>query len=427
MELLKGLPAAKRITEEVREQAAGLKRKPKLVIVRVGEDPDAVSYENAAKKRMEKTGIDCEVYVFPADVDEEVFYAAYAAINQDAATNGVLLFRPLPKRFSMERVEALTDPVKDVDGMCALNMGKLYKGEPCAHPCTAQAVLEILDEYGISVSGKRVVVLGRSTVIGRPVALLLMHRNATVTVCHTKTEDLKARAREADILVAAVGKAEMVDESYIKEGAVVIDVGINVREDGTLAGDCDPESVSEKASAITPVPGGVGAVTTSVLAKNVLEAAKRREEEEGKMDAKIRIRYISKEIDPLCYVDGKSDWIDLRCARETVLKQGEAALIPLGVAMQLPEGYEAHVVARSSSYKNFGIIQTNTFGIVDESYSGDNDEWRFPVIAMRDTVIHVNDRIAQFRIEKHQPAVIFEEVEHLDGKDRGGFGTTGIS
>ena len=425
MELLKGLPAAKRITEEVRKEADGLKRRPKLAIVRVGEDPDAVSYENAAKKRMEKAGIGCEVYVFPADVDTEEFYMAYEAINRDAAVDGVLLFRPLPKRFSMERVEALTDPVKDVDGMCALNMGKLYKGEPCAHPCTAQAVLEILDEYGISVSGKRVVVLGRSTVIGRPLALLLMHRNATVTVCHRKTEDLEARAREADILVAAVGAAEMVDESYVKEGAVVIDVGINVREDGSLVGDCDFESVSKKVRAITPVPGGVGSVTTSVLAKNVLEAAKRREEEE-EMSAKIRIRYISKEIEPLCYVDGRSDWIDLRCARETVLKKGEAALIPLGVAMQLPEGYEAHVVARSSSYKNFGIIQTNTFGIVDESYCGDNDEWRFPVIALRDTVIHVNDRIAQFRIEKHQPAVTFEEVEHLEGEDRGGFGTTGI-
>lgn len=143
-------------------------------------------------------------------------------------------------------------------------------------------------------------------------------------------------------------------------------------------------------------------------------------------EKEIRIRYLSKEIEPLRYVDGKSDWIDLRCAKETVLKAGESALIPLGVAMQLPEGYEAHVVARSSTFRNFGIIQTNTFGIVDESYCGDNDEWCFPVIALRDTVIHVNDRIAQFRIERHQPAVRFIEVEHLDGKDRGGFGTTGI-
>ena len=143
-------------------------------------------------------------------------------------------------------------------------------------------------------------------------------------------------------------------------------------------------------------------------------------------EKEIRIRYLSKEIEPLRYVDGKSDWIDLRCAKETVLKAGESALIPLGVAMQLPEGYEAHVVARSSTFRNFGIIQTNTFGIVDESYCGDNDEWCFPVIALRDTVIHVNDRIAQFRIERHQPAVRFIEVEHLDGKNRGGFGTTGI-
>ena len=148
----------------------------------------------------------------------------------------------------------------------------------------------------------------------------------------------------------------------------------------------------------------------------------------GREDAEvtIRIRYISKEIEKLRYVDGRSDWIDLRCAKETVLKQGETALIPLGVAMELPEGYEAHVVARSSRYRTFGIIQTNTFGVVDESYCGDNDEWCFPVIALRDTVIHVNDRIAQFRIEKHQPRISFAETEHLSGEDRGGFGTTGI-
>ena len=141
---------------------------------------------------------------------------------------------------------------------------------------------------------------------------------------------------------------------------------------------------------------------------------------------KIRIKYFSDEIEPLSYIDGKSDWIDLRCAKETVLKAGEMKLIPLGVAMELPEGYEAHVVPRSSTFKNFGVLQANSYGIVDETYAGDNDQWFFPAYAVRDTVIRVNDRICQFRIEKHQPRIEFEEVSHLTREDRGGFGTTGV-
>ena len=139
----------------------------------------------------------------------------------------------------------------------------------------------------------------------------------------------------------------------------------------------------------------------------------------------IKIKYFTDKIDKLAYIDGKSDWIDLRASEEVTLKQGEFALVPLGVAMELPKGYEAHIVPRSSTYKNFGVIQANLCGVVDGSYCGDNDMWRMPVIAMRDTQIHVNDRICQFRIMKNQPEILFEEVEHLEGKDRGGFGTTG--
>lgn len=139
----------------------------------------------------------------------------------------------------------------------------------------------------------------------------------------------------------------------------------------------------------------------------------------------IKIKYFTDKIEKLAYIDGKSDWIDLRASEEVTLKQGEFALVPLGVAMELPKGYEAHIVPRSSTYKNFGVIQTNHCGVVDGSYCGDNDMWRMPVIAMRDTQIHVNDRICQFRIMKNQPEILFEEVEHLEGKDRGGFGTTG--
>lgn len=139
----------------------------------------------------------------------------------------------------------------------------------------------------------------------------------------------------------------------------------------------------------------------------------------------IKIKYFTDKIDKLAYIDGKSDWTDLRASEEVTLKQGEFALVPLGVAMELPKGYEAHIVPRSSTYKNFGVIQANHCGVVDGSYCGDNDMWRMPVIAMRDTQIHVNDRICQFRIMKNQPEILFEEVEHLEGKDRGGFGTTG--
>lgn len=139
----------------------------------------------------------------------------------------------------------------------------------------------------------------------------------------------------------------------------------------------------------------------------------------------IKIKYFTDKIEKLVYIDGKSDWIDLRASEEVTLKQGEFALVPLGVAMELPKGYEAHIVPRSSTYKNFGVIQANHCGVVDGSYCGDNDMWRMPVIAMRDTQIHVNDRICQFRIMKNQPEILFEEVEHLEGKDRGGFGTTG--
>ena len=278
MQLLKGLPAAKKITAEVKEKTSKMSRPPKLMIVRIGADEDALSYENGAKKRMEKAGITCEVRAFDADVETEEFYEAYAALNRDPETDGILLFRPLPKRFSMEKIEALTDPEKDVDCMCTVNMGRLFLGQEGFKPCTAQAVIEILKYYEIPLTGKRAVVIGRSAVVGKPLAMLLLSENATVTVCHTRTKDLVERAKEAEILITAAGQAEMVDGSFVSEGTVVIDVGINVRPDGTLTGDCAFDSVSEKAAALTPVPGGVGSVTTSVLARQVLEAALKKGE-----------------------------------------------------------------------------------------------------------------------------------------------------
>ena len=191
--------------------------------------------------------------------------------------DGILLLRPLPKHIDEKEVERRINPKKDIDGISPYNMAKVYAGEKDGFaPCTAEAVLEMLDFAGIDLTGKRVTVIGRSLVIGKPVAQLLMGKNATVTVCHTRTKEIESRCAEAEVLVAAAGSPKMVTPSYVKEGAIVIDVGINVDSNGNLCGDVDFDSVASHTSIITPVPGGVGSVTTSVLAKHVLRAAKTR-------------------------------------------------------------------------------------------------------------------------------------------------------
>ena len=281
MELLKGAPAAKKITDELAKKTASFRRKPKIVFVRLGEEPDDLSYERAAMKRMEKIGAECKTLVLPRDAAEDRFLAELEEANADPSVDGILLFRPLPAHISEKKAAAVLDPEKDLDCMSDLSLAAVFKGTEGFAPCTAEAVLTLLKHYGIPVAGKRAVVVGRSLVIGRPAAMLLMQENATVTVCHSRTEDLREVCREADILVAAVGRPEMIDASYVKEGAVVIDVGIHVREDGSLCGDCDFASVSAKASYTTPVPGGVGAVTTAVLAQHLVRAYGRREGEKA--------------------------------------------------------------------------------------------------------------------------------------------------
>ena len=252
-------------------------RVPTAAIVRVGERPDDLSYERGVIKKIASFGMEAKTYAFPAEISEAEFLEEFRKINADDAIDGILLFMPLPRHMNGKLFEAAIDPVKDLDGISPVNRAKVFAGEADGFaPCTAEAVIEVLKAFDISMTGKRAVVVGRSMVVGRPLSMLFLKENATVTVCHTKTADLQAECKRAEILVAAAGKAGMLDKDYVAAGAVVIDVGINVDENGKLCGDVKWDGLEEAASAATPVPGGVGAVTTAVLCKHLAQAALRR-------------------------------------------------------------------------------------------------------------------------------------------------------
>ncbi len=278
-ELWKGAPVAAAMTEELKVRAAALRDGgilPTLAIVRLGERPDDIAYETGAMKRCEKIGIEVRQILLPADCTKEALLAAIRGINADPHIHGCLLFRPLADREAEEAACALLDPGKDVDGMTAGSMASVFTGRGAGYPpCTAQACLEILSHYGVELTGKRVTVIGRSLVIGKPVSMMLQARNATVTMCHTRTVDLPSVCRQAEILVAAAGRAGVVTADHVVPGQIVIDVGINVDAAGNLCGDVDRQAVESVVAALTPVPGGVGSVTTAVLAKHVIEAAER--------------------------------------------------------------------------------------------------------------------------------------------------------
>lgn len=278
MDILKGLPVANAINEKLMEQVKSIEGPlPHLAIIRVGERPDDCSYERGAVKKMDKVGVRCTTYTFDADIDNETFQAEFDKINENPDIDGILMLRPLPKQLDEKQIENKIDPRKDLDGISPLNLAKVYAGDESGYaPCTAEAVIEMLDYAGIDIKGKRVTVIGRSLVIGKPVSMLLMKRNATVTVCHTKTVDMAGTCKNAEILVAAAGSARMIKKEYVADGAVVIDVGINVDDEGNLCGDVDFDAISDIAAAATPVPGGVGSVTTSVLAKHLVKAAMAR-------------------------------------------------------------------------------------------------------------------------------------------------------
>ena len=278
MEILKGLPVANAINEKLMEQVKSIEGPlPHLAIIRVGERPDDCSYERGAVKKMDKVGVRCTTYTFDADIDNETFQAEFDKINENPDIDGILMLRPLPKQLDEKQIENKIDPRKDLDGISPLNLAKVYAGDESGYaPCTAEAVIEMLDYAGIDIKGKRVTVVGRSLVIGKPVSMLLMKCNATVTVCHTKTVDMEGTCKNAEILVAAAGSARMIKKDYVAEGAIVVDVGINVDEEGNLCGDVDFDTITDIAAIATPVPGGVGSVTTSVLAKHLVKAAMAR-------------------------------------------------------------------------------------------------------------------------------------------------------
>jgi len=274
---LRGKKVSDGIKEYVSKELETLSFVPKLAIVRVGENPDDMSYERGATKKLKSFGLDVASYVFPQDISDEDFKNAFKDINEDEEVTGILLLRPLPRTINEKDIENTIDPKKDLDGISPINIAKVFAGDTTGFsPCTAEAVIEVLKAYDIELTGKRVTVVGRSMVVGKPVSMLLLKENATVTMTHTRTVDLKKTCSDAEIVVAAAGRAKMLNSDYCGQDAVMIDVGINVDENGKLCGDVDYATLDGKASAATPVPGGVGTITTAVLAKHLIQAAKMR-------------------------------------------------------------------------------------------------------------------------------------------------------
>ncbi|MCL1976391.1 MAG: bifunctional 5,10-methylenetetrahydrofolate dehydrogenase/5,10-methenyltetrahydrofolate cyclohydrolase [Firmicutes bacterium] len=278
--ILDGKQVVAALNEKLRAEVEQLKGNgtiPTLAIVRLGERPDDISYERGAMKRAETIGVEVRQFVLPAETEQQELLELIQRINADEDISGLLLFRPLPKHIDEEKVRNAINPAKDVDGITDLSLAGVFTGSGQGYPpCTAQACLEMLDYYGIELKGKRVVMIGRSLVVGKPLAMMLLGRHATLTICHTRTINMPAICREAEIVIAAAGKAKVVDGAFFSPGQIVIDVGINVDEAGNLCGDADFAAAEQIVEAITPVPGGIGTVTTSVLYKQVIEAAKKQ-------------------------------------------------------------------------------------------------------------------------------------------------------
>ena len=279
-QILKGKPVADALTAQMKKDVEELKAAgvtPTLCIFRVGERPDDLSYERGATKRASVVGIEVRNVILPADVSQEVFDTEFRKVNEDDSIHGILLFRPLPGHLDNEKARQMLNPAKDIDGCTDLSLAGVFTNTKTGFPpCTAQAAMEILHHFGIQIKGKKAAVIGRSLVIGRPVAMMLMHENATVVNCHTRTVDVPSITRAADILITASGQLHSVTRKYTNPYQVVIDVGINWdKAKGGISGDVAFEDVEPYVAAITPVPGGVGSVTTCVLISHVVEAAKR--------------------------------------------------------------------------------------------------------------------------------------------------------
>jgi len=276
-QLLKGAAVVEVMNEATANAVDALKARgvtPTLAIVRVGERGDEIAYERGAMKRCEKVGVAARQVTLPSDCTQDGLVAAIEGLNRDATVHGVLLLRPLPAHIDDDVVRNVLDPRKDIDGITDASVAGVFTNDGNGFaPCTPQACMEVLDYYGVDLQGKRAVVVGRSLVVGKPAAMMLLDRNATVTVCHSRSRNLPALCRAADVIIACVGRPAMLDATCLTPGQTVIDVGINVLNDGTLVGDVDFAAAKDVVAALTPVPGGVGTVTTSVLVKHVVEAA----------------------------------------------------------------------------------------------------------------------------------------------------------
>ncbi|HEY9574568.1 MAG TPA: bifunctional 5,10-methylenetetrahydrofolate dehydrogenase/5,10-methenyltetrahydrofolate cyclohydrolase [Lachnospiraceae bacterium] len=274
---LLGKEVVEKLNEEIREGIECLKKEgiiPKLVMIRVGENPDDISYERGATKRCENLKVAHETLVFPNTVKEETLIEVIKKLNEEKTVHGVLLFRPLPGHLNEDRILSFLAPSKDVDGVTQASLSGVFMEKELGFaPCTPKACIRMLDHYGISCQGKNVVVVGRSMVVGKPLSMLLLKKNATVTVCHSKSENLSEITKKADIVIVAMGKAQAMGEEFFSKGQTVLDVGIHVTKEGKLCGDVKTKEVAHIVDKISPVPGGVGAVTSAMLLYHVLESA----------------------------------------------------------------------------------------------------------------------------------------------------------
>ena len=278
--VIDGNKIAQNIRNEVRQSALEFKEKtgivPGLAVVLVGEDPASQVYVEKKAKACAEVGFLSREYKLPAETSEAKLLSLINDLNKDHLIHGILVQLPLPEQISTDKIIAAIDPHKDVDGFHPYNVGGLITGSPLFIPCTPRGIMELIARTGIALKGKEAVVVGRSNIVGKPIALLLLAQHATVTICHSRTKDLPSVTRRADVLIAAIGKPQMIKANMVKEGAVVIDVGVNRLENGKLAGDVDFNEVAPKASFITPVPGGVGPMTIAMLMKNTLDAARNK-------------------------------------------------------------------------------------------------------------------------------------------------------
>ncbi|NLI68215.1 MAG: bifunctional methylenetetrahydrofolate dehydrogenase/methenyltetrahydrofolate cyclohydrolase FolD [Bacilli bacterium] len=276
--LINGLEIAKKRREEMKQKVSELKKEgitPHLTVILVGDDPASKSYVSGKEKAAKEIGISSEVIHMVADATEAELLAKISELNHDADVHGILVQLPLPSHIDENKVIEAIDPNKDVDGFHPINVGKMILNQDTFLPCTPHGIIKLLEAIDCDLEGKHAVVVGRSNIVGKPMGQLLLNRNATVTYCHSRTKNLKDLTKMADVLIVAVGKAHFIDASYVKEGAVVIDVGVNRLEDGSLTGDVHFDSVKEKASFITPVPKGVGPMTITMLMENTIKAAMR--------------------------------------------------------------------------------------------------------------------------------------------------------